>query len=148
MTTPATTYRDRLAGHLAQAENWVLGAEFDVCEFEKQIAEAEQNLAQVARVFSMADANSRAVTGDGPDAVSYRSDVDREVAAYHAVTQVRAAKVSWQAAKQGIETLKAKQANSKTALHQAKALKQRIELAIQADELPSAVDELEALLED
>ncbi|MCH5677934.1 hypothetical protein [Streptomyces gilvus] len=145
-TTP--TRRDQLAGHLAQAENWVLGAEFDGREFEKQIAEAEQDLAQVARVFSMADANARTVTGDGPDAVSFRSDVDREVAAYHAVTQARAAKVNWLAAQQTLDTLKAKQANSKTALHQAKALRLRIELALQADELPSIVDELEALLED
>jgi hypothetical protein len=148
MTTPATTRRDQLAGHLAQAENWVLGAEFDVREFEKQIAEAEQNLAQVARVFSMADANARAITGDGPDAVSFRSDVDREVAAYHAVTQARAAKVNWHAAQQTLDTLKAKQANSKTALLQAQALKQRVQLTMQAEELPSVLDELEALLED
>ncbi|MER6374871.1 hypothetical protein ABT255_42415 [Streptomyces mirabilis] len=146
MTTLATTYRDRLAGHLAQVENWILGAEFDVRELERQIAEAEQTLPNAAGQCQAAIASVRALLSDGPDSVAFRSDVDRQVAAYEAVTWKRTTETNWHTAQQAIETLKAKQANAKTTLHQAQALKRRVELAMQADELPTVADELEALL--
>lgn len=147
-TTPATTYRDRLAGHLAQAESWILGAEHDVPELERQLAEAERNLSNSVRQGQASTANVRAVLGDGPDSVAFRSEIDRQVAAYQAATEARVVKATLQAGQQLVETLQAKLANRQTDLHQARALKKRIHLAMQADELPSVVDELEALMED
>ncbi|MGV9243607.1 hypothetical protein [Streptomyces sp. NPDC003710] len=147
MTTP-TTHRDRLAGHLAQVENWILGAEHDVREFERQLADAERGLPVAAKQTDAAATSARAILGTGPDSVTFRSDIDREVAALEAVTWARATKTNLRTLKQAIDTLEAKLANSRTHLHQAQALKKRLELAMQVDELPSAVDELEALLED
>ncbi|GAX52861.1 hypothetical protein [Streptomyces olivochromogenes] len=147
MTTPAT-YRDRLAGHLAQVESWILGAEFDVQEFERQITEAGQHLANATRQFEAATANVHTLLSDGPDSVTFRSDVDRQVATLLATIQLRTTKTNLRTCQQALETLKAKQANAGATLPQAQALKRRIELAMQADELPSIADELEALLED
>ncbi|MET7477643.1 hypothetical protein ABZT17_25195 [Streptomyces sp. NPDC005648] len=136
-----------LADHLAQADSWVLGAEHDVREFEKQLTEAERHLATTAGQYNAATANIRAIIGSGPDSVTFRGDLDRQVAAYQAATEARAVKATLQAGRQVIDTLKAKLANRRTDLIQAQALRQRIQLAMQADELPTAVDELEALLE-
>ncbi|WP_043668332.1 hypothetical protein [Streptomyces xylophagus] len=148
MTTPLSTHRDRLAGHLVQVDNWALGAEFDVREFERQIEEAERNLANAARQFSMADVSARAVLGGGPDSVTFSSDVDRQVAALLAAIEMRANRTNLQAARETLSMLKAKQANAKTTLLQAQALRKRLQLAAEADELPRVTDELEALLED
>jgi hypothetical protein len=147
MTTP-TTHRDQVAAHLAQVDNWILGAEQDVRELERQLAEAERNLAITAGQYRAAAANAHAILDDGPDSVAFRTDLDRQVAAYQVASETRAVKAVLQAGEQAIDTLKAKLANRRTDLLQAKALKQRIQLVMQADELPSVVDELEALLED
>lgn len=144
MTT--TTYRDRLAAHLAQVDNWILGAEFDVQEFERQIAEAERGLSHASHLCSMTVASARAVLDGGPDSVTFRTEIDRQFATVEAAIQVRLGKTNVDAHQQAVETLKAKQANARTTLHQVQALKQRIELAMQAEELPTVTDELEALL--
>ncbi|GGX94758.1 hypothetical protein [Streptomyces anandii] len=146
MTTP-TTHRDRLAGHLAEVENWILGARFDVQDFEKQIAEAERTLPNATNQCEAATASGRAVLGDGLDSVAFRSDIDRQVATCEAVMRIRIAKTNLEAARHAVDVLKAKQANARTTLLQAQALKKRIQLVMEADELPSAVDELEALME-
>ncbi|MET9071771.1 hypothetical protein ABZX95_06200 [Streptomyces sp. NPDC004232] len=145
-TTPTATYRDRLAGYLAEVENWILGAEFDVQELERQIAEAERNLSHASHLCSMTVASARAVLDGGPDSVTFRTEIDRQFATVEAAMNVRVNRTNVDAHRQAVETLKAKQANARTALHQAQALRQRIELAAQADELPTVADELEALL--
>ncbi|WP_430378406.1 hypothetical protein [Streptomyces sp. B1-3] len=147
MTTPATAYRHRLARHLAEVENWLLGAQLDAREFERQIARAERTLPNAFNQCEAAVASGRAVLGDGPDSVSFRSDLDRQVATCEAVMRIRVAKTNLDVARQAVDILKAKRANAQTTLLQAQALKKRIQLAMQADELPCVADELEVLLE-
>lgn len=148
MNTTPTTYRDRLASHLTQVESWVLGAEQDIPELERRLAEAERNLSNSVRQGQAATANVHAVLGDGPDSVAFRSEIDRQVAAYQAACEARTVKAALQAGQQLVETLQTKLANRRTDLIQAQALRQRVELAMKAEELPSVVDELEALMED
>jgi hypothetical protein len=136
-----------LADHLALAQNWILGAELDIPELERQLAEAERNLPTTAQQHNAATANVRAILGTGPDSVPFRSETERQVAAYQAVTESRAVKTTLLQAQQAIDVLKAKLANRRTDLMQARSLHQRIELAMQADELPTVMDELETLLE-
>ncbi|SEC88197.1 hypothetical protein SAMN05216489_01869 [Streptomyces sp. 3213] len=148
MATPTTTCRDRLVCHLAEVANWILGAEHDVSEFERQLAEADQHLSNATRQCEAAIASARAILSTGPDSVTFRREIDRQVATCEAAILVRVNATNLHATQQALDTLKAKQANAKTTLLQAQALRQRLQLAEQADELPSVTDELEALLED
>ncbi|WP_405844644.1 hypothetical protein [Streptomyces sp. NBC_01518] len=136
-----------LAEHLAQVDSLVLGAEIDIPEFERQIAEAERNLPNALRQHQAATANVRALLGSGPDSVPFLSEIDRQAAALLAAIEMRGTKTNLRTCQQTIDTLKAKLANRRTDLLQAQALRQRVQLAMQTVELPTFEDELEALME-
>jgi hypothetical protein len=136
-----------LTDHLAQVDSLALGAEIDIPEFERQIAEAERNLPNALRQHSATTANVRALVGSGPDAVPFLSEIDRQAAALLAAIEMRGTKTNLHACQQALDTLKAKLANRRTDLLQAQALRQRLQLAIQVGALPAIDDELEALME-